>query len=377
MISCMKKRLAFLPLLLALLAIIVFPNLKTIFGKKSQDNGSISHWAHITKLIENTFPQFSFSLSGPITEASSSSAEATEKVVSHEEKRIFFLVGNPSHRSGEHEFRAGSILLANALNEQADLAIQAEVISGWPQDDSVLNGASALVIYCDSDSLHREHYNRLMELAKAGAGLFFMHYGVHPQKAISGQTYYMPTVGGFMEKGFSVNPIWAAELNTPSNHPIRRGCEKPIKAFDEFYYNLRFHEKSFPLLTGIPTEGGLIRTNLWNENGENGLNKPQTIMWGFENEKGIRGGGFTGGHYHRNWAIDDFRKAILNTIVWIAGFDVPEGGVKSKKVTEEMINANLDQKKKIFRVKLPLKSPMEYYRETKKSRSGGKKRNKK
>ena len=55
-----------------------------------------------------------------------------------------------------------------------------------------------------------------------------------------------------------------------------------------------------------------------------------------------RGAGFTGGHWHRNWAIDDFRTAVLNTIVWVAGIEVPKDGVPSDKVTAEELNRNLD-----------------------------------
>ena len=53
---------------------------------------------------------------------------------------------------------------------------------------------------------------------------------------------------------------------------------------------------------------------------------------------------------------------ILNTIVWTAGLDVPEGGVKSKKVTVDEINANLDEKKEMKRINLPLASPDELIR---------------
>ena len=33
---------------------------------------------------------------------------------------------------------------------------------------------------------------------------------------------------------------------------------------------------------------------------------------------------------------------MLNSIVWVAGAEVPEGGVKSLAVTEDELNANLD-----------------------------------
>lgn len=276
-------------------------------------------------------------------------------------KRIVFLAGKPSHESGDHEFRAGCLLLAKALNAQTDLPVNAEVISQWPKDDSVLDGAAAIVIYCDSDTVHRDHYERLMELNEAGSGIFFMHYGVHPKKPEDGKNYYLPTVGGFMESGFSVNPKWVADLNAASDHPVRRGCKDPVPVYDEWYYSLRFDKKAIPLVTGIPTKDNMVAgSNLWNENAAKNYGKPQNLVWGFENSDGTRGGGFTGGHYHRNWVIDGYRKMILNTIVWIAGMDVPENGVHSEKITEEQINANLDQKKNMTHIKLPLKTAMDY-----------------
>lgn len=281
---------------------------------------------------------------------------------------IVFLAGKKSHRSGDHEFRAGCLLLAKALNEESGLDVQATVISGWPNDDSVLDAAKAIVIYCDADSVHRDHYERLMQLNDAGTGLFFMHYGVHPHLPESGEKYYMKSVGGFMETGYSVNPHWAANIFTDPKHPVHRGCEEPIEAFDEFYYSLRFADDMegcectvHSLGVATPEKTNMVEgSNLWNENATKNYGKPQRLLWGFEGKDGRRGGGFTGGHYHRNWAIDGYRRMILNTIVWIAGMEVPEGGVKSDTVDEEEINANLDEKPNMVRIELPLKSAMEY-----------------
>ena len=52
--------------------------------------------------------------------------------------------------------------------------------------------------------------------------------------------------------------------------------------------------------------------------------------------------GCTGAHYHFNWGSDEFRKGILNCIVWIAHVDVPADGVKSKTPTPDELLANLD-----------------------------------
>ena len=51
--------------------------------------------------------------------------------------------------------------------------------------------------------------------------------------------------------------------------------------------------------------------------------------------------------------FDDFQRTVLNTMVWVAGGDVPEQGVVSQPVTEEQLNQNLDKKKKMIHVALP------------------------
>ena len=48
-------------------------------------------------------------------------------------------------------------------------------------------------------------------------------------------------------------------------------------------------------------------------------------------------------HTHWNWAQDSFRKSVLNGIVWIAGAEVPAGGVPSKTPTLEELEADLGQ----------------------------------
>jgi len=77
-----------------------------------------------------------------------------------------------------------------------------------------------------------------------------------------------------------------------------------------------------------------------------GKNLKETTVWVCENKNGSRGFGCTGAHFHFNWGQDDFRTTILNSIVWIAHAEVPEGGVKSTRPTGELLVANLDKKPK-------------------------------
>jgi hypothetical protein len=71
--------------------------------------------------------------------------------------------------------------------------------------------------------------------------------------------------------------------------------------------------------------------------------QPEAMMWTVERTDGGRGFGFTGGHFHLNWGNDDFRKVVLNALVWVSGAEVPEGGVASS-VASGQLHENLDPK---------------------------------
>src|SRR5205807_959072 len=89
---------------------------------------------------------------------------------------------------------------------------------------------------------------------------------------------------------------------------------------DEWYYHMRFREEMkgvTPLLSAIPPD--VVKGSDAAHNGTPELHQekgvPQHVVWVAEREGG-RGFGCTGGHFHFNWASDEFRKSILNSIVW-------------------------------------------------------------
>lgn len=265
-------------------------------------------------------------------------------------KKVLFLAGKPSHANGEHEFRAGCMLLADALNESgAD--IEAKVhFYGWPKDESIFDGVDACIIYADAGGRFGEKYAFLDKKVKEGMGIMFMHYGVHPPKQV-GKKYFTDWIGAYMTDEISVNPHWIADLVPEKSHPIARGMKESFTAYDEFYFNMQIPTKAecdcyHPVATAIPTPEKIVKyINMWNAEGAKCFGTKQALMWcrAPDAGKGGRGIGFVGGHYHRNWAIDEFRKLVLNAIVWVARAEVPKDGVKSKTITLEMLNKNLDR----------------------------------
>lgn len=268
-------------------------------------------------------------------------------------KKVVFLAGKASHGYGEHEHKAGSLLLARAL-EAGMPGFEAEVVTeGWPEDESVLDGADAVVIYCDGAGGHiaLPHRPKMVELMERGVGLACLHFAVEVPAGPEGDDF-LDWLGGYFELGWSVNPHWTARFDPLPEHPIARGVE-PFAINDEWYYHMRFRpglEGVTPILSAVPPTETLSRPDGLRsgnpdvrravEDGE-----PQHVAWAYERPDGGRSFGFTGGHVHWNWGDDDFRTTALNAIVWIAGGDVPPEGVPSVTPTREELEANQDEPK--------------------------------
>jgi hypothetical protein len=125
----------------------------------------------------------------------------------------------------------------------------------------------------------------------------------------------------------------------------------PFTIHDEWYFHMRFREGMkgvTPILTAIPPESTMSRTD-GTHSGNPAVREavknaePQHMAWACQRAEGGRGFGWTGAHYHKNWGNDNFRKLVLNAILWTAKAEVPAQGVQST-VTEDELKQNLDAK---------------------------------
>ena len=268
-------------------------------------------------------------------------------------KKIVLVAGSVSHGKGEHEFRAGCLLLKDCLDKVP--GVSAVVVSnGWPADPQVFADAAAILIYADGGDGHPfirgDRLKVIGDLMAKGVGLGAAHYGVEVPKEKGGPEFLAWT-GGYFEAFWSVNPHWDAAFTRFPNHPITRGVQ-PFKIRDEWYYHMRFPEGMkgvTPLLTAVPPDNSRGRPGSNDPHGGNPevqkhLGEPEHVMWCTTRPEGGRGFGFTGGHFHRNWSDENFRKIILNGLLWIAKVPVPKDGVPSV-VTPEQLQLNQDAKK--------------------------------
>jgi len=268
-----------------------------------------------------------------------------------ERKKIVLVAGPRSHGYGAHEHNAGCLLLAKLLNENMPEVYATTYLDGWPNDPTAFDNADAIAIYCDGGGGHvvMQHLEKVDELAKGGVGIACLHYAVEVPKGKPGD-YMLSWIGGYYETFWSVNPHWKAEFKTIPEHPITRGV-RPFAIDDEWYYHMRFVENMqnvTPILTAVPpdsTRKGKDDAHGGNPHVRARMGMPEHVAWAYERPGGGRGFGFTGGHWHYNWAHNDFRKLVLNALVWIAGVEVPPDGVPSKTPSIEELEENQDYPK--------------------------------
>jgi type 1 glutamine amidotransferase len=269
-----------------------------------------------------------------------------------DDKKVVFIAGMPSHGPGAHEHRAGCLLLKSCLDNVPGVTSMV-YSNGWPDNPAAFDGASTIVIYSDGGGAHpllRDDHLKIMgDLMKKGVGLVCLHYAVEPTIE-KGEKEFIDWIGGAFEINWSVNPEWLADFNSLPDHPITRGVQ-PFKIEDEWYFHMRFGDGMkgvTPILTAVPTPSTTKRNDGPHEGNPSvrevvARGDSQPVAWAIERANGGRGFGFTGAHYHHNWGNENFRKVVLNAILWTAKMDVPKDGVSSL-VTPEKLKANLDLK---------------------------------
>jgi type 1 glutamine amidotransferase len=257
-----------------------------------------------------------------------------------DKKKIVLVAGRRSHGNGTHEHNAGVLLLKHCLDKH-DATLNVAYLNGWPKDPTAFDNADSIMMFLDGGGGHPitrgDRLEQMDALMKRGTGLAMIHYAVEVTKNKFGDTM-REWIGGCYEGGYSTNPCWHAKFTAIPGHPVARGL-KPFDLFDEWYFNMRFipdMKGVVPLLKAVPPEKAR-RTKAAKEF----PGRAEIVAWCMQRPDGGRGFGFTGGHFHKNWGNEYFRKIVLNALLWTAHAEVPENGVQSE-VSAELLKKNLD-----------------------------------
>ena len=242
------------------------------------------------------------------------SAHAAEPVPT----KIVLVYTQPDHAFGTHMYEHECKLLAHCLKQTR--GVEATVAQDWP-DKSQLDHVRSLVFYSRPagdialSAEHRELFNQLM---KEGVGLAAIHWATGAEKERGEE--YSSLLGGwfnFAHAGLKVD-TQLLEQQDPK-HPICRGW-KPYQLHDEFYLNMKFHDGAIPVLK-VKVDG-----------------KDQVVAWVMERPNSHEGRSFgtTLGHFHENFGLPDFRRAVVNGILWSAHVEVPENGAPVEVSDKEL-----------------------------------------
>jgi type 1 glutamine amidotransferase len=258
-------------------------------------------------------------------------------------RKILFLAGPKEHGSpGRHEYEKDLRELAWSLEHASNLkGFRTEVIVGKPPRDlSVYEDAALIVVDGNGDWLKREtgmlfpqaqdtdgrtydaettawlkSFDDLLKRKHIGVAMF--HYTMWNNNW-AGQKYLLDWLGGLWIPYSSHNPVdtWAV---TPLKvkHPVLSGV-KPWTFREEMYsrYFLFTNPNRTELLQGMPKDP---------KNGG-----PDPISWVYQRPDGARAFVWGGSDFHDNMhKFADYRRFLLNGIVWAAGGEVPRGGVAS------------------------------------------------
>lgn len=249
-------------------------------------------------------------------------------------KRHILILAGPitGHPKNTHEYEKSAILIKHLLDRSGLKNIRTTVVfDGWPDDIGLLESADTIVMISDGGDHNESNHplykgTRFEQLGRQmdrGCGLVQLHWSTfNPSRYHQQITEW---VGGYFdyETGKAANHWYSAikhytepiRIGVPE-HPVASGV-KPFRLLEEFYYRIRFREND-------PRLRKIVLSRPTGETGE------YAVGWAVERKDGGRGFGFTGGHYYANWWDDNFRKLVLNAIVWTAGVPVPPDGVPSK-----------------------------------------------
>ena len=261
--------------------------------------------------------------------------------VAEAKKHVLMIAGNPSHGFGAHEHYAGLKILEEAIAGSSE-NVELKVVKGWPGEEDLAK-ADSIVLYCDGQKRHTamDHRDELRKRLADGCGLVCIHYAVEMLPGESGKDW-VEMLGGHFEINYSVNPHWVADFKSLPLHPTTNGV-KPFATNDEWYFHMRFSDqgKVTPILSAIAPLDTMSRkdgAHSGNPHVRKSVEKgePQVVAWAYDRPDGGRSFGFTGGHFHWNWANDDQRRLVCNAIRWTAGDEIEADGSSLGKKTLDM-----------------------------------------
>lgn len=234
--------------------------------------------------------------------------------------RILLIGKNNDHAYGTHEYMFECNLLAKCLHQTK--GVETVVSNGWPKDEALLKDIKAIVLYTANGGnvlLAPDVRDQSLKMLKDGVGLTAIHWSTGADK-LRGEEY-MKILGAWFSTadGSKLNTTTTKLLQTDPKHAICSGW-LPYDLRDEYYLDLKFMPEIKPVLS--------VKLK----------DKDYTVGWAYErpDSKNGRSFGLVCGHFHDNFGEKNFRKAIINGVLWTAHLNVPATGAPVNIVAKDL-----------------------------------------
>jgi type 1 glutamine amidotransferase len=184
----------------------------------------------------------------------------------------------------------------------------------WAEGPALIDQADGVVMFVtqgarwiQNDPLRQAALKRL---AQRKGGIVALHWavGAHEAKYIEGQLELLGGTRGGPQRKYKV--LETDVTVAAPGHPITTGLGN-FRINDEFYYRLDFVKpplKVQPLLTARIDDND------------------ETVCWAWDRPDGGRSFGYVGIHFHSTWERTEYRRLVVQGILWTLGMPIPKAG---------------------------------------------------
>lgn len=276
-------------------------------------------------------------------------------------KVIYFMAGLKDHAwPSRHETEKDLLVLQRCLDSVSNVKgvkIVTKFIYGRTAlDIEDMKDAAAIVIEssAESSSAKRTHplfppsgdnkkgyskevedyLNQVDSLHKNGMGIVVLHWAVAAENQKAANLQWNWFGGGYIP-GYSQNPLGMWKIT-----PVQHAKEHPVlQGVGSWIYKDEIFSR-FMVVPGDPHRTNLLMGEAAKTN--QGPVDSRCITWAYE--KGQSRALLYGGmDYHAALLKADYRRFLLNAIVWAAGIEVPAGGVESSAQGLQLVASRPDE----------------------------------
>lgn len=231
-------------------------------------------------------------------------------------KLVLLSQGPDGHPPQTHEYHAGQRILRLCLQKVPGLEVAiVNADEPWRDGPEVLAKADGAVLFLSEGAkwLQRDPkrlaaFQKLAERKGALAGIHWA-IGTRDAKYIDPFLRLLGGCHGGPDRKFQILSTDVKPVDP--KHPITAGI-KPFKVREEFYYRLKVVK---PALNWQPIVQAAID------------GQQETVAWAWERPDGGRSFGFSGLHFHENWQLPEYRRLVVQGVLWTLRLPIPVEGL--------------------------------------------------